>query len=104
VNAARPSSTADRFKAAAASRRKDETGKAPAGRGATAQRTKPVRITVDLDPADYLRMRQLVGEMATRTGIPTLAHSVMWRAVLRVVEGDAKMKAAIADQITSDQE
>jgi hypothetical protein len=100
----RTSSSADRFKTAAGSRRKDaETGQAPE-RGKTARRTKPVRITVDLTPEDYRRMRHVVGELAADTDIPTLAHSVMWRALLRQLDSDPELFEAIAARIRTDQD
>lgn len=81
-------SSPDRFAAAGRSRRKDaETGAAPSP-GRTARRTKPVRITIDLTPEDYAAMRALVGELAARADRPTLAHSVMWRVLLRAAAGD----------------
>lgn len=83
----RSRSSADRFAAAGASRRRDaDTGKAPE-RGRTARRTKPVRITLDLTPEDYRTMRALVDELAAAADIPTLAHSVMWRALLNRAAG-----------------
>jgi hypothetical protein len=105
VSAARRSpSSPGRFKAAAGSRRKDETtGQAPE-RGTTARRTKPVRITVDLTPEDYRRMRHVVDELATRTDIPTLAHSAMWRALLRRLDDDPALLAEIAEQIRNDRD
>ncbi|WP_067807836.1 hypothetical protein [Actinomadura formosensis] len=100
--ARRSGSSPDRFAAAGRSRRKDaETGQAPTP-GATARRTKPVRITVDLDPADYRAMRQLVDELAERTDTPTLPHSVMWRALLRQAAADPARREELAAQIRAD--
>lgn len=102
--ARRSASSADRFKVAAGSRRKDtETGQAPE-RGKTARRTKPVRITVDLTPEDYRLMRRLVDELALATDIATLPHSQMWRALLRRAETDPELLDAIAAQIKADQD
>jgi hypothetical protein len=105
VSAARRSpSSADRFRAAAASRRRDaETGQAPE-RGTTARRTKPVRITVDLTPEDYRTMRRLVAELADRADVPTLAHSVMWRELLRLADSDPEVFDAIAARIRAGQD
>lgn len=102
--ARRSGSSTSKFKTAAGSRRKDaETGQAPE-RGATARRTKPVRITVDLTPEDYRLMRNVVGELAARTDIPTLAHSVMWRELLRLTESDPEVFEAIAARILADRD
>jgi hypothetical protein len=100
--AGRSASSADRFKRAATSRRKDETtGQAPE-RGTTARRTKPVRITIDLAPEDYRQMRRLVDELAWRTDMPTLAHSQMWRAMLRRVAEDPGLLDQVAEQLRAD--
>lgn len=92
MSAARPSS-ASKFKTADA-----ETGQTPE-RGTTARRTKPVRITVDLTPEDYRLMRRVVDELAARTDIPTLAHSVMWRELLHLTDTDPEVFEAIATRI-----
>lgn len=97
-------SSADRFRSAARSRVKDETtGQAPA-RGTTAARTKPVRITIDLTPEDYRAMRRLVDELAAATDIPTLAHSVMWRALLHRAAEDPGLLNQVAEQIRVDRD
>jgi hypothetical protein len=102
--ARRSSSSASKFRSAAGARRKDaETGQAPE-RGTTARRTKPVRITVDLTPEDYRLMRHVVAELASSTDIPTLAHSVMWRELLRLTDSDPEVFEAIAARIASDRE
>lgn len=102
--ARRSASSADRFKAAGSSRRRDaETGQAPE-RGKTARRSKPVRITVDLDPADYRQMKRLVDALADATDIPTLAHSVMWRALLHLAADDPELLERVAGQILADQD
>lgn len=99
MSAARSGSSADRFAAAGRSRRKDaETGAAPV-RGVTARRTKPVRITIDLQPPDYRSMKRLVDELAEATDVPTLAHSVMWRALLQRAAEDPALVADLAERI-----
>lgn len=103
MSAARSASSADRFRRAASSRRKDETtGQAPA-RGTTARRTKPVRITIDLTPEDYARMRRLVAELADQSGIPTLAHSRMWRVLLARLADDPGLLTDVADRIRAEE-
>ncbi|MFG1755924.1 hypothetical protein [Streptosporangium sandarakinum] len=101
--AGRSASSPGRFKSAASSRRKDETGQAPE-RGATARRTKPVRITIDLTPEDYRRMRRLVGELAELADVPTLPHSQMWRAMLQQVADDPDLLHGIAERIRADRD
>lgn len=97
----RSASSPDRFRRAAGSRRKDETGREPV-RGETARRTKPVRITIDLEPADYQTMRATVADLAGRTDIPTLAHSVMWRVLLRRAARDPELLAELAETIRAE--
>lgn len=100
--ARRSKSSVERFKGAGSSRRRDaETGQVPE-RGRTARRTKPVRITIDLTPEDYRTMRRLVDELAADTDIPTLAHSVMWRTLLRRAEADPELLATIAAEIRTE--
>ncbi|MFI6513900.1 hypothetical protein ACIBCT_40410 [Streptosporangium sp. NPDC050855] len=101
--AGRSASSADRFKKAAGSRVKDESGQAPE-RGTTARRTKPVRITLDLTPEDYAQMRRLVAELADRADAPTLPHSAMWRALLRRVADDPQLIGEIAERIKADRD
>ncbi len=105
MSAARRSlSSTGRFRAAAASRRRDaETGQTPE-RGTTARRTKPVRITVDLTPEDYRTMRRIVDDLAVRADIPTLAHSVMWRALLRRLDDDPAMIVDLAARIRAERD
>ncbi|MET8146366.1 hypothetical protein ABZU32_39170 [Sphaerisporangium sp. NPDC005288] len=102
--AARSSSSAGRFKAVAGARLKDaETGQTPE-RGTSARRTKPIRITIDLTPEDYQRMKDAVAELARVTDIPTLAHSRMWRALLHQIQDDPDLLAEVAAQIKADQD
>lgn len=101
--AARSTSSSERFKQAGSSRRKDTAGQVPE-RGATARRTKPVRITIDLAPADYRKMKRLVDELADVTDVPTLPHSQMWRAMLAEAADDPGLLTRIAERIRSDQD
>ncbi|MFC7331490.1 hypothetical protein [Marinactinospora rubrisoli] len=103
MSAARSSSSASRFAAAATSRRKGEDGATPT-RGATAGRTAPVRITIDLTPADYRRMKEALAELARLSDIPTLPHSEMWRAALRRIADDPELRADLAEDIVSARE
>lgn len=102
--ARRSASSADRFRKAAESRRRDaETGQTPE-RGATARRTRPVRITIDLTPEDYRTMRRAVAELGDRADVPTLAHSVMWRALLARLDDDPALLADLAERIRADRD
>lgn len=101
MTSSRSGSSPDRFASAGRSRRKDEHGQAPTP-GATAKRSKPVRITLDLDPVDYRAMRRLVDELAERTDVPTLPHVVMWRALFHLVADDPGRWDELAAQIRAD--
>lgn len=82
---------------------------APAGaagakpRGATAKKSSPVRVTIDLDPADYARMRNAVLGVGVQADRPTLPHSAMWRALLAELVDDPKLAARVADRVREDQ-
>jgi hypothetical protein len=87
------------FAGAARSRRKDDSGQAAPARGATAKRTTPVRITVDLAPEDYRAMRRLVAELADEADVPTLPHSRMWRAMLTEAASNPDLVATLVERI-----
>ncbi|MEV0237518.1 hypothetical protein [Nonomuraea sp. NPDC050786] len=88
----------NRFARVAAARRKDEAGQVPE-RGTTAKRTDPVRITVDLDPADYRAMNRLVAEVGDELDVPRLPHSKMWRALLEYAAETPEMVGELARRI-----
>jgi hypothetical protein len=67
---------------AAAATRRTEPGAAPAGR--TAIRSKPVRITLDLNPELYRQLTQWADAAAIELNVPRVALADAMRAMIRV--------------------
>jgi hypothetical protein len=55
-----------------------------------AERTKPFRVTVDLDPADYNALRDWAH-------FARMSHSDVLRALLRLLATDETIAAAVRD-------
>jgi hypothetical protein len=71
-----------RAQMAAAAARRTEPGAAPAGR--TAIRSKPVRITLDLNPELYRQLTQWTDAAAVELNVPRIALADAMRAMIRV--------------------
>jgi hypothetical protein len=84
--------------AAAAARRTDPDA-APAGR--TAIRSKPVRITLDLNPELYRLLTRWADEAAVEMDVPRVALADAVRAMIRVAADDP---SPIMDQLRRDRE
>jgi hypothetical protein len=67
---------------AAAAARRTEPGAPPAGR--TAIRSKPVRITLDLNPELYRQLTQWADAAAIELNVPRVALADAMRAMIRV--------------------
>jgi hypothetical protein len=67
---------------AAAAARRTEPGARPAGR--TAIRSKPVRITLDLDPELYRQLTMWADSAAVTLGVPRVSLAEAVRAMIRV--------------------
>ena len=67
---------------AAAAARRTEPGASPAGR--TAIRSKPVRITLDLNPELYRQLIQWADAAAIELNVPRVALADAMRAMIRV--------------------
>jgi hypothetical protein len=67
---------------AAAAARRTEPGALPAGR--TAIRSKPVRITLDLNPELYRQLIQWADAAAIELNVPRVALADAMRAMIRV--------------------
>jgi len=67
---------------AAAAARRTEPGALPAGR--TAIRSKPVRITLDLNPELYRQLIQWADAAAVELNVPRVALADAMRAMIRV--------------------
>jgi hypothetical protein len=84
---------------AAAAARRTDPGAAPAGR--TAIRSKPVRITLDLNPELYRLLTRWADEAAVEMDVPRVALADAVRAMIRVAADDP---SPIMDQLRRDRE
>lgn len=67
--------------------------------GQTAVRVKPVRITVDLTPADYRQLREWAESAAADLDLPKLAIADVVRAMITVVSVDSGIGAEVRERI-----
>ena len=84
---------------AAAAARRTEPDARPAGR--TAIRSKPVRITLDLNPELYWLLTRWADEAAVEMDVPRVALADAVRAMIRVAADDP---GPIMDQLRRDRE
>jgi hypothetical protein len=82
------------------------TATKPEDRGSTAIRTKPVRVTLDLDPADYAALNRWVGSAAVAVDpdFPRLPLARALRAMIRATVKDTAVTGAVLDELRTDQE
>lgn len=69
-----------------------------------AVRTKPVRITLDLDPALYKELTGWANEAAAKAELPRLSLARSLRAMIRVTLADHGIAAVVVDQARHDSE
>lgn len=62
-------------------------------------RTRPVRITVDLEPLDHRRLQGLRRDLEERTGLASVAAAEIMRALLEELEDSAHLLDAVAGRI-----
>ena len=84
---------------AAAAARRTEPGAAPAGR--TAIRSKPVRITLDLNPELYRQLITWADSAAISLGVPRVSLADAVRAMIRVA---AESPDAVIERLRRDLE
>jgi hypothetical protein len=79
-------------------------GGEPAGR--TAIRAKPVRITLDLDPATYKDLNRWVGSaaVAVNPDHPRLSLAQTLRAMIHATTADTVVAGVVVDLLRRDQE
>jgi hypothetical protein len=72
----------------------------------TAGRTKPVRITVDLDPATYTELNRWVGSaaIAVNPDHPRLSLAQALRAMIRAAAADEVVTGVVLDLLRREQE
>lgn len=86
----------------AAATRRTEPDASPAGRSAI--RSKPVRITVDLDPEVYRTLTGWTAAAAGELDIPRLTHADAIRAMVRATAGNDEIAAAVLEIIRREKE
>ena len=85
-----------RMTAAAAARK---AGATPSGK--TAVRTKPVRITIDLDPGEYRQLKRWLASAAATLNPdwPDLTQMTAVRAMIHYITTDTAATSAVLDQL-----
>jgi hypothetical protein len=73
----------------------------PAAAQAVVKRTKPIRVTLDLDPATYTDLNRWLGSAAIEVNPdhPRLSIAQALRAMIHVTTGDQAMAAAVIGQL-----
>jgi len=107
MNAARSTSSADRFAKTAASRRKHSPSEdAPAVRpiGSTATRTKLVRSTIDLTPTDHRRLSRIADRLAEELDATEVPRRSVWLALLAELDDDGELYARVRERIRVERE
>lgn len=108
MNAARSTSSADRFAKTAASRRRPAPSTAaddaPAVRpiGSTATRTKLVRSTVDLTPTDHRRLGRLTDRLAEDLDATEVPRRSVWLALLAELDDDGELYERVRERIRTE--
>jgi hypothetical protein len=77
------------------------TSTKPDQRGQDAIRTKPVRITLDLDPETYRALNRWISQAAVTVNpdLPRLSQSRALRAMVRATIGDTAATGAVIDEL-----
>lgn len=109
MSAAKSRSSASRFAKAAASRRATPEVTAtesaqPPERGRTAVRSKPLRTTVDLSPADHRRLRRIADRLAEDLDVPEVPRRSVWLALLAELDADEALYQRVLARIRADRE
>lgn len=82
---------AERMERAAAGKGRDRPGAGPTTRGETAQRTKPIRLSVDLDPPLHYRLDNWTLNARTELDVPRVPAAAVVRVLidrLTNIQGD----------------
>lgn len=116
MSAAKSRSSADRFAKAASSRRTtapaqsstEENASAgssrPAERGRTAVRSKPLRTTVDLSPADHKRLRRIADRLADDLDVGEVPRRAVWLALLAELAEDDVLYERVRERVRESRE
>lgn len=74
---------------------------ASSGGGAGAPRSKPVRLTTELEPQTYRQLTGYCTETADAIGATRVPHAVVVRALIARLESDPALRAAITDDVAN---
>ncbi|WP_017584284.1 hypothetical protein [Nocardiopsis valliformis] len=105
MSAAKSKSSADRFAKAASSRRTAPAQATPEEaqprpeRGRTAVRSKPLRTTVDLSPADHKRLRRIADRLADDLDVGEVPRRAVWLALLAELAEDDALYERVRDRV-----
>ncbi|CAL9610585.1 hypothetical protein [Nocardiopsis dassonvillei] len=108
MSAARSTSSASRFTKTASARRAAQPQAAPEEasarpeRGHTAVRSKPLRTTVDLSPADHRRLRQIADRLAEDLDEVEVPRRAVWLALLAELDADEALYERVLARIKAD--
>jgi hypothetical protein len=69
------------------------------GGGAGAPRSKPVRLTTELEPQTYRQLTGYCTETAETIGATRVPHAVVVRALIARLESDPALRSTITDDI-----
>jgi hypothetical protein len=109
MSAARSTSSAARFAKTATSRRtpapapESDTPATPPSIGRTAQRTKPVRTTVDLPPTKHRRLVRIADQLAEDLDLREVPRVWVWLALLAELDADSELYARVRERIKTEQ-
>lgn len=75
--------------------RTDLSTSVPAGARARPPRTRPVRLTLDVSPAEHAALRRLCGELAIELGVAQVSGQAVLRSLIRRVLVDEAARAQL---------
>ena len=104
MSAARPTSSADRFARAGRSRgaAAEEEAQPRPERGRTAVRSKPLRTTVDLSPADHRRLRRIADRLADDLDVSEVPRRAVWLALLAELDHSEALYERVRERVRTD--
>lgn len=71
------------------------------GGGAAAPRSKPVRLTTELEPQTYRQLTSYCTETADAIGATRVPHAVVVRALISRLESDPQLRADITEDVAA---
>lgn len=110
MSAARSTSSAARFAKTATSRRtapsteSDSPSTSTPSIGRTAQRTKPVRTTVDLPPTKHRRLVRIADQLAEDLDLREVPRVRVWLALLAELDSDDELYTRVRERIRADRD